>query len=111
MQGTITALTGLQPNTTYHYRLAATSQAGTTYGPDETFTTTGATQTGTFTPFTVPTTPQLTIAPFKFPPEAPKPLTNKQKLAAALKACAKKHNKAKHATCQRQAHRRYAAKS
>jgi hypothetical protein len=111
MQGTITALTGLQPNTTYHYRLAATSQAGTTYGPDETFTTTGATQTGTFTPFTVPTTPQITIAPFKFPPEAPKPLTNKQKLAAALKACAKKHNKAKRATCQRQAHKRYGAKT
>jgi phosphodiesterase/alkaline phosphatase D-like protein len=112
MQGTITALTGLQPNTTYHYRLVASSQAGTSYGPDETFTTTGATQTGAFTPFDVPTTPQITIAPFNFPREETRnPLTNKQKLAAALKACAKKHNKAKRATCKRQAHKRYGAKT
>jgi hypothetical protein len=110
MQGTITALTGLQPNTTYHYRLVASSQAGTSYGPDETFTTTGATQTGAFTPFSVPTVPQLTIAPFTFPPEE-KHLTNKQKLAVALKACAKKHNRAKRATCRRQAHKRYGAKA
>jgi hypothetical protein len=107
-QGTITALTGLQSGTTYHYRLAATNAAGTSYGPDETFTTTGATQTGAFTPFTVPSTPQINIAPFSFPPEeASKRLTNKQKLAAALKACAKKHNRAKRASCQRQAKRTY----
>ncbi len=112
-QGTITALTGLQRGTTYHYRLAASSQAGTSYGPDETFTTTGAPQTGTFTPFTVPAVPQIAITPFNFPPQeaAPKHLTNKQKLTAALKACAKKHNKTKRATCQRQAHRRYGAKT
>jgi hypothetical protein len=109
MQGTITALTGLHPNTLYHYRLVAKSQAGTTYGPDETFTTTGATQTGAFTPFLVPTVPQITIAPFTFPPEE-KHLTNKQKLAIALKACAK-HSRAKRATCRRQAHKRYGAKA
>ena len=39
MQGTITALTGLQPGSTYHYRLTATNPDGTSYGPDETFTT------------------------------------------------------------------------
>ena len=34
------ALVGLTPSTTYHYRLVAISAAGTSYGPDETFTTT-----------------------------------------------------------------------
>ncbi len=33
------ALTGLTPGTTYHYRIAATSSAGTGYGSDRTFTT------------------------------------------------------------------------
>ena len=38
-------LTGLTPATTYHYRLVAKSDAGTTYGADATFTTTGVTLT------------------------------------------------------------------
>ncbi|MGH2882301.1 MAG: fibronectin type III domain-containing protein, partial [Solirubrobacteraceae bacterium] len=33
------AIFGLTPNTTYHYRLVATSSAGTTNGTDQTFTT------------------------------------------------------------------------
>jgi phosphodiesterase/alkaline phosphatase D-like protein len=33
-------LTGLSPNTTYHYQLVAVSSAGTTAGADQTFTTT-----------------------------------------------------------------------
>jgi hypothetical protein len=33
------AVFGLTPNTTYHYRLVATSSAGTTNGTDQTFTT------------------------------------------------------------------------
>jgi hypothetical protein len=32
-------LSGLSPNTTYHYRLSATNPTGTTVGPDATFTT------------------------------------------------------------------------
>ena len=36
------ALTGLRPATTYHFRLAAASTSGTTYGADGTFTTAGA---------------------------------------------------------------------
>ncbi|WP_281238407.1 Ig-like domain-containing protein [Flavobacterium praedii] len=32
-------LTGLQPNTTYHYRLKATNSSGDTFGADKTFTT------------------------------------------------------------------------
>ena len=35
--------TGLTPSTTYHYRLVAKSDAGTAYGADVTFTTTGVT--------------------------------------------------------------------
>ncbi|HEV2945483.1 MAG TPA: hypothetical protein VGX26_10260 [Solirubrobacteraceae bacterium] len=35
------SLTGLNPSTTYHYRLVATSDGGTTDGADETFTTSG----------------------------------------------------------------------
>jgi phosphodiesterase/alkaline phosphatase D-like protein len=34
-------ITGLQPNTTYHFRIAAINFAGTTYGPDQTFNTAG----------------------------------------------------------------------
>jgi hypothetical protein len=34
-------LAGLQPNTTYHYRVSAINFAGTTNGPDQTFTTAG----------------------------------------------------------------------
>lgn len=37
------AVDGLSPNTTYHYQLVATSSAGTSNGPDETFTTTTTT--------------------------------------------------------------------
>jgi hypothetical protein len=35
------SITGLVPGTTYHYRLEATNSYGTTYGPDQTFTTNG----------------------------------------------------------------------
>jgi PKD domain len=38
------ALTGLSPNTVYHYRIEATDAWGTSYGADQTFTTTGGTQ-------------------------------------------------------------------
>jgi len=34
------AITGLTPNTIYHYRIVATNSAGTGYGNDQTFTTT-----------------------------------------------------------------------
>jgi hypothetical protein len=42
-QAVSTSLTGLTPATTYHYRLVAKSDAGTTAGSDGTFTTTGVT--------------------------------------------------------------------
>jgi phosphodiesterase/alkaline phosphatase D-like protein len=34
-----TNLTGLSPNTVYHYRIEATNASGTSYGADQTFTT------------------------------------------------------------------------
>jgi hypothetical protein len=37
-----TTLTGLSPNTVYHYRIEATNASGTTYGADQTFTTTAS---------------------------------------------------------------------
>jgi hypothetical protein len=37
------ALTGLRPGVTYHYRLVVINASGTSYGPDETFTTAAAT--------------------------------------------------------------------
>ena len=37
-------LTGLSPNTIYYYRIEATDAWGTSYGADQTFTTTGGTQ-------------------------------------------------------------------
>lgn len=39
------AITGLQPNTTYHFRVVANNTAGTTNGDDQTFTTTAAAPT------------------------------------------------------------------
>ena len=33
------AASGLAPGTTYHYRVVATNELGTIYGPDQTFTT------------------------------------------------------------------------
>jgi hypothetical protein len=38
------AASGLAPGTTYHYRVAATNELGTSYGPDQTFTTLTAAQ-------------------------------------------------------------------
>ncbi len=46
------ALTGLEPNTTYHFRVVATSPSGTTYGADRTFTTDAVTPIASTTPAT-----------------------------------------------------------
>lgn len=111
-QGTITALTGLSPGTTYHYRIVASNHAGTTYGPDATFTTTGAARTGTFTSFTLPAVPLIAATQGVFPTETPntkstpKALTNKQKLKNALKACRKKR-KAKRSICEKAARKSF----
>ena len=46
-QSVAVSLTGLSAATTYHFRLVAKSDGGTTAGPDATFTTTGVTLTVT----------------------------------------------------------------
>jgi hypothetical protein len=53
-------LTGLQPSTTYHARLAITTDGGTTYGPDVTFTTAAA---ATPPPPVTPTVGAVTATP------------------------------------------------
>ncbi len=51
-----TAISGLQPDTTYHYRLVAANGSGTTDGPDGTFTTAGPTTSATATDSTATST-------------------------------------------------------
>jgi hypothetical protein len=113
MQGTITALDELAPGTTYHYRLVASSSAGTSYGQDGTFTTSGARSTTAFTPFTIAAVPLIDVTTDALPAEerqtsTTKPLTKAQRLAAALKVCRRDRKKAKRSRCEKQARARYA---
>jgi hypothetical protein len=122
------SVSGLLPDTTYHYRLDATNSGGTTVGSDRTFTTNvagepssgllppGFSLTGTApagpTAVTFPNLAGFTPMP---PPPAkttptPKPLTNAQKLAKALKACKKDKSKSKRAACDKQARKKYGTK-
>ena len=102
----------LQPGSTYYYRTVATNVDGTSLGEERSFTT------ATF-PGQAPARAAPLIAwpgfvlgelaagpPHQTPVTGPKPLTNRQKLARALKACAKKHGK-RRAACRRAAKRRY----
>jgi hypothetical protein len=125
-----TTLEGLTPNTTYHYRLAATNGFASAHGSEGEFTTPEA-PAGTVEPPagfslttgvsgatpTPPLFPSLAgIAPIPPPPvTAPKtittkPLTRLQKLARALKACAKQP-KRRRASCRARAKRLYATTS
>jgi hypothetical protein len=102
----------LQPGTTYYYRTVATNVDGTGYGEERSFTT------GTFPGQAGPAAVSLVAWPGfvlkelagGIPPipavTGPKPLTKKQKLAKALKACNKKHGK-KRAACRHQAKKRF----
>jgi alpha-tubulin suppressor-like RCC1 family protein len=112
----------LEPETTYHYRVIAVSSPLTedtiqwegpqVYGADQTFTTPGPPNTGgsqkttqTAATQTVTGTPTGHGTTNTTPPK-PKVLTNKQKLAKALKACERKPKKQR-ASCEKQAHRKY----
>jgi hypothetical protein len=98
----------LIPGVTYHYRMVATNEDGTTYGADQSFTIPAI-------PSPIPpgtATPLIPVPAIAFPPPgggavSTKSLTNAQKLADALKACRKKP-KSKRATCEKQARKRYA---
>jgi hypothetical protein len=106
-----TTLQGLQPGTTYYYRLLATSTDGTSYGVGHSFTTQG------FSSLLIqPATPPLIGTPnIAFPTDEgtvqtpPKTLTRAQKLTKALRACRSKHDKRKRARCEKSARNLYGA--
>jgi hypothetical protein len=109
-------LAGLLANTTYHYRLVATNASGTVYGADQTFTTLAYGGE----PFTTPVSLALLPVYQQGPPPSPtgavlpskeaKP-TKAQLLAKALKACKQQRSKGKRVACERQARKKYGAKS
>ncbi|HEY5045171.1 MAG TPA: hypothetical protein VII53_04875 [Solirubrobacteraceae bacterium] len=118
------SVTGLQPNTTYHYRLVATNSGGETHGKDLMFTTNAAGEPSSTLPsgFSLTgTAPSGAAAPAYAdltgftptpPPPAkpittPKALTKAQKLANALKACERRPKKQR-AGCIKQAKKKYA---
>ncbi len=97
----------LQPGATYHYRLVASNEDGTTYGADQVFSTQG------YPASVIQEAPVLTANLGYIDPETgprpkstPKTLTGARKLANALKECAKKPKKQR-ASCEAQAHKRY----
>ncbi len=108
------ALSGLQPGTQYAYRIviqsAYTPGGEPLVGETVLFTTQGL-PTVLFAPTVLP---MLAVPPIAFPKEPAKvtlkKLTRAQKLANALKACAKKP-KRKRAACRRSAHTKYGAKA
>jgi phosphodiesterase/alkaline phosphatase D-like protein len=96
-EGIALALSGLQPGTTYHYRVLASNADGVVYGTDQAFTTTGVA-----VPLTVPASPPLITTPkIAFPtvkaatkPKAKKKTTKKSKKKTKSKA--KRKPKGKH---------------
>lgn len=121
-QGVTAGIAGLAPNTTYHYRLVASSSGGTTFGWDQTLTTsppvpaasTGPTSSGGQSAPLVPFPNLSGLTPMPPPPAkttiTPKALTNAQKLTKALKACKRDKSKSKRTACEKQAKKKYAAK-
>jgi hypothetical protein len=87
---------GLEPGTTYHYRLFATNTDGTTHSSDGTFTTVGPPNPSTVLDIlTVPTsTPLLSYVPNVAFPAETKTVTVKKKVKAKKKAA--KHKAKKH---------------
>ena len=108
------ALSGLQPGTTYAYRIFIQSGYGEQYGQTATFTTTGLPDV-----LLAPTVlAQLPIPRIVFPAavtvtgtvvkSSTKALTKAQKLARAIEACKKKSKHQQRAACEKQARGKYA---
>ncbi|HEY3828918.1 MAG TPA: NHL repeat-containing protein [Solirubrobacteraceae bacterium] len=102
------ALTGLQPGTTYAFRIEVASGYGTATGEAVLFTTAGLPAV-----LAVPAPlPMLVVPDVVFPPATgstviKKSVMNGRKLAKALKACEQKPKKQR-AACKQQARKRYA---
>jgi trimeric autotransporter adhesin len=97
----------LQAGTTYYYRAVASNQYGTGYGAWESFSTGSLAALPTIT--TMPTlafASSPTARATTTPSTGKKTLSKAKKLAAALKACARKPKKQR-AGCERQARRKY----
>ncbi len=96
----------LQPGVTYYYRAVARNRDGTTYGSESSLTTAAFPPIFTLAPaLAVLPNPDASSLESK-PGTGPVKLTNKQKLAKALKACAKKPKK-KRAACRRSAQKKF----
>jgi hypothetical protein len=110
------ALTGLQPGTTYAYRITIYSGDGSLSGSSATGAAMTFTTAGLPAALSSPASLALLSTPaIVFPKEpakesAPKKLTRAQQLANALKACKKKPS-AKRPACKQAAHKKYGAKS
>ncbi len=108
-------LTGLQPGTTYAYRITVSSgyianEAHALQGEAATFTTAGVPAV-LVSPVSLA---MLAVPAIAFPTETTgsgtstaKGLTKAQKLAAALRACRKDRSRSKRAKCERAAHKSY----
>ena len=117
--GEVAVSVGLQylvPGTVYHYRLAATSFDGTTFGQDGTFTTPGV-PSSVVQPSSAPLIaspvvqfPSITGAITAPSAASHKALTRAQKLTKSLKACRRKP-KSRRAGCETQARKQYKARS
>jgi hypothetical protein len=102
-------LGGLQPGTTYYFRLRASNAGDTVYGQPQTFTTPGFSN-----PLTIPASPALVPSPPSMSPKEPPNttvvtthLTKAQKLRKALQACKRGKTKAKRLLCEKLAKRKY----
>jgi hypothetical protein len=101
-QGIVATVQNLQPGTLYHYRLVASNPGGTSYGTDQTLTT------SEYPVSIIQQTTQLK-GPFGIDPERPttKTLTGAQRLANTLRACKKHKPKHERAKCEKQARKNY----
>ncbi len=109
VEGEELQLSGLQPGTSYAYRIKIESTYGTSYGEPVIFTTQGLPEVLPI-PVTLAALPVPSVA---FPKEArvtPKTLTRAQKLKAALSVCKRKHSHRQRQGCEREAHKRYGPK-
>jgi hypothetical protein len=108
-------VSGLQPGTTYAYRIKiSTPGFGEAYGSPVLFTTEGLpTVLAVPAPLGVLAMPEGVTFPQESPVGVvtPKKLTRAQQLARALKACKKKRGSKQRASCERSARKKYGTKS